>query len=304
MEEQLRHLVIGAGQIGRRLADRLTASGSVVTLASRTGAPGVTPVDARDPASLAEVTAAADVIYLTTNPSGYHRWADEWPPTMESVLVAAKGKDLVMMGNFYAYGKATMPMTEHSPYHPADPKGQIRLDIWNMALDAHKRGDLRVVEVRASDYFGPAIGQTSMLGSRFFDPILKGGTGRIIGSLDQPHSRAYIDDIVTTLVAAGSYEGDWGRPWHVPSSTTRTINEIVTDLRTDHGATGKVSAMPGWMLGAVAMVNPTFRAIKDSSYQFTAPFVSDATETSELLGVSATPWAEALARTVAGYREN
>jgi hypothetical protein len=34
-------------------------------------------------------------------------------------------------------------------------KAQVRAEMWRSAVSAHERGDLRAVEVRASDFIGP-----------------------------------------------------------------------------------------------------------------------------------------------------
>jgi len=300
------HLIVGAGQIGRRLARHLAEIGRPVTLASRSSveAPGVSmvTVDASDQDALTAIAQDAEIIYLTTSPSQYHRWPELWPPILSSVLAAARGRKLVMMGNLYAYGRADMPMTEHSPLVPADPKGEIRRDLWLRALEAHERGEVEAVEVRASDYFGPGVERTAMLGARFFEPLLHDQSARVIGDVTMPHSWTYLDDIATTLMAAGDYRGEWGRAWHVPASATMSCAAIADEVKEQYGGSGKVVAMPGGLLRALSIVSPSLRALRDSSYQFTSPFIIDATETSKLLRVEATPWPQALEATVAAYR--
>jgi nucleoside-diphosphate-sugar epimerase len=206
------------------------------------------------------------------------------------------------MGNLYAYGRARMPMTERSPLQPAESKGAVRAELWRKVLDAHDRGELRAVEVHASDYFGPAVGNTSMLGERFFGPLVAGRTVRVVGSPDQPHSWTYAEDIATTLAAAAGYRGDWGRAWHVPCSAPRSLKDIAREVPDSHGAPGKVAPYPAWFFGLLAAVSPELGAVRESSYMFETPFVIDATETERELGVSATPWESALAATVTGYR--
>ena len=299
-------LVIGAGEIGARLARRLAERGAEVTVATRrgTGIEGAraVAVDAADAPALAAAAAGARTVYLVTNPAQYHRWAELWPPVLRSVLAAARGKDLVIMGNLYAYGRAAMPMTERSPLRPADPKGEVRRRLWEDALAAHERGELRAVEVRASDYFGPGAGEMSMLGTRFFAPLMRGRAPRIVGDRDAPHSWTYLDDIAATLEAAGSYAGPWGRAWHVPSAPPRSYREIAGDVARRYGLPGRVEAYPRWLFGAIAAVSPFLAAVRDSSYQFRAPFVLDAAETERELGVAATPWEVSLPATAESYR--
>jgi hypothetical protein len=42
-------------------------------------------------------------------------------------------------------------MTEGLPLRPNTKKGQVRVRIWNQALEAHRAGRIRTAEVRSSD---------------------------------------------------------------------------------------------------------------------------------------------------------
>ena len=134
----MKALIIGAGEIGRRLAARLLDSGAEVTLASRsgTGVPGARAValDAADATAVARAAKDADTVFLVTSPPQYHRWAELWPPVVDAALAASRGRDLVVMSNLYAYGRARMPMTEHSPLQPAESKGAVRAELWRRVL--------------------------------------------------------------------------------------------------------------------------------------------------------------------------
>jgi hypothetical protein len=55
-------------------------------------------------------------------------------------------------------------------------------------------------------------------------------------------------------------------------------------------------------MSGVGVFNPVLREVSKSSYQFLAPFLSDATETESELHVRATPWDQALDETVDYYR--
>ncbi|MCS5496091.1 NAD-dependent epimerase/dehydratase family protein [Cnuibacter physcomitrellae] len=305
-------LVIGAGLIGTRVARRLAARGEDVVVATRSGT--AVPVeggagairsvraDAADAEALIRAAAGATTIVLASNPAQYHRWPQLWPPVFDATLAAAtrSGADLVVMGNLYAYGEgARMPMAEHDPLLTTEQKGLVRKAGWERILEAHRRGDLRAVEVRASDYFGPGSGATAQLGERFFGPLLAGRRPRVVGDPRMPHSWAYLDDIADTVVAASTYAGEWGRAWHVPSAEPLSRVEIAARVAALTGRDVGVTSWSPTTLRALGFVSPFLRAVVDSSYQFTAPFVVDARETERELGVSATPWDVALPATLA-----
>ncbi|TFB90815.1 NAD-dependent epimerase/dehydratase family protein [Cryobacterium algoricola] len=303
-------LVVGAGYLGRALARALVERGDTVTVATRSGSTvtGATSrvVDASDVDALAAAAEGVATIFLVTGPSQYHRWPELWPPMFQAAIEAARrsGARLVLMGNLYGYGEGSpMPMTETTPQHPTEPKGRVRTEGWELALAAAKRGEIQVVEVRASDYFGPGAGKTSQLGSAFFGPLIAGKTARVFGSPDAAHSWCYLPDIVATLLAAADYRGPWGRAWHVPAAEPLSRTELAARVNALTGKRGRLARLSPALLRVLGVFVPFIRAANDSDYQFTAPFVVDAAETERLLGVAATPWDESLPAVVASYRD-
>ena len=301
-----KHLVVGAGLIGRPLAERLAARGDTVTIATRSGstAVGATArvLDANDPAAFAQAATDASTIFLCTNPP-YTDWAAQWPPIFEAAISAASATDarIVVMGNLYSYGAPTGAMTERSLEKTTESKGLIRQAGWAKMRAAHDAGQIRVVEVRASDYFGPGATGTAHLGESFFTAVLGSKTAHVVGKPQLAHSWSYLPDIVTALIAAADHTGDWGRIWHVPSSTA-SRTDIAGQLNAHYGTRGKVSGYPQLLLRSLGVVNPMMREVWASSYQFEMPYVIDSTETERELGVTATPWTEALVATAESYR--
>lgn len=300
-------LVVGIGAIGSGVARELIARGDRVTVASRsaTAVDGATSVslDAADAASFAAAVSGHDTIFLTVNPT-YHKWPQLWPPLYRAAIEAASrsGARLIVMSNLYAYGDgALMPMTESSPLRATAPNGKARQLGWELIKAAHDRGDIRAVEVRASDYFGPGVGGTSQMGSMFFAPVVAGKTARVVGGMTQPHTFTYLPDIVRTLIAAADSEHA-GRVWHVPSPEPLTRLQLAERINALTGDQGKVRQFPSWEMKALGVLVPFLRAVNSAAYQFDKPFVMDATETERLLGLTATPWETALTTTVDWYR--
>ena len=88
-----RHLIIGAGPIGRATTTALQKRGHTVTIATRSGtrygsAESVT-LDATDTPALTRAATGCDSIIVCTNPP-YHQWAKEWPPIIDSVVRAGR----------------------------------------------------------------------------------------------------------------------------------------------------------------------------------------------------------------------
>ena len=300
------HLVVGAGWIGSELARQLTARGDNVTVATRSGTTlaGTTArvLDASDPVAFCLAAERMQTIFLCTNPP-YPDWARRWPPVFAAAIAAASvsGAHLVVMGNLYPYGSPSGPMSEHSPETTTESKGVIRREGWHRVLEAHERGDIRAVEVRASDYFGAGVSGNAHLGQAFFGPVLASKTARGVGLPGLVHSWSYLPDIAATMIAAADHTGAWGRLWHVPSGA-HSRTDIAGQLNAHYGSHGSVAGYPQWMLRSLGLVSPLMREVDKSSYQFRVPYVIDSAETQRELGVAATPWDEALITVAESYR--
>jgi nucleoside-diphosphate-sugar epimerase len=300
------HLIVGAGWIGSELARQLVARGDDVTVATRSGTalPGTTArvLDASDPVAFVLAAERMDTIFLCTNPP-YPEWARRWPPVFAAAISAASvsGAGLVVMGNLYPYGSPSGPMTEHSPETTTESKGRIRRDGWRRVREAHDYGEIRAVEVRASDYFGRGVTGTAHLGQAFFGRVLASKTARVVGSPAAVHSWSYLPDIAATMIAAAEYRGSWGRVWHVPSGAhSRTA--IAEQLNARFASHGTVAGYPSWLLRCLGLVSPLMREVYRSSYQFQVPYLIDSAETERELGVKATPWDDALVAVAESYR--
>ena len=298
-----KHVIVGAGQVGTRLAASLAEQGRPVRLVSRTGnsIPGVEGVsaDASDRAALLGATQDAAVIYNCINPP-YHRWVQDWP-TMNANLIAAaedSGAVLVTLSNLYGYGAVDGPMTEDSPLTAHTRKGQVRARMWDEALAAHREGRIRATEVRASDYIGEASDQTNF-GVRIFPRMRAGKPIMLMGRVDQPHTWTYTGDAAALLARVGQDEQAWGRAWHVPSCDPRTQAEVVAQLADGMGVPmPKIRTAGAGMLRLVGLFNKPAGELVEMLYEFDRPFVMDSTLTQRTFGIEPTPCAEIITETL------
>lgn len=295
-----KHVIIGAGPTGRATATYLQAQGHRVILASRSGAgpevPGVhrVKIDATDSTALTALVDGAAAMYNCMNPTAYTRWAQEWPPLHRSLMHAAQATDavLVTLSNLYMYGpmRHQAPITPDTLEEPQDTKGEIRARMDRETLQAHQRGTLRAVVVRASDFIGPDLGDNGHA-TRNIPTIAAGRTVRVIGSPDQPHSWTNIDDVAATLATVALRDDAHGRVWFAPTNPPATQRELTRDLaRALNQPMPKVTAMPQSLLKLLAKVSPMMREIHSISYQFTDPWVIDSSATTQALGLQPTDW--------------
>jgi nucleoside-diphosphate-sugar epimerase len=303
------HVVFGTGPAGRAVATALLDHGTSVRMVNRSSTPalpGVATVggDATDPEFARDVAADAETVYFCLNAPNYHRWADEFPPFQRAVLGAAKAADakLVVLENLYLYGPSTAPLRETTPVNPRSAKSRTRAAMSAELLDAHRRGEVRVVIGRASDFVGPGV-RDSALGELVFQPALAGERAQTMGRPDSEHTYSYVPDVGRNLVLLGTCDDAYGQAWHLPNPETRTTRNIIIDV---YAAAGKrrtdVTTLKRPMLRAVGLFNRNVRELLHTYYQFAAPFVVDDSAFRYALGGHTTHWGDIVASTVEWYR--
>jgi nucleoside-diphosphate-sugar epimerase len=299
---------VGAGQVGRHLAELLSAQGQEVTVVSRsgTGPENVARIaaDATDRDRLIEITRGADVLYNVAAPP-YTRWPQDWPPLASALLATAEatGAVLVTSSNLYIYGRVEGPMTEDLPAAPVGHKGRVRTTIWSDALAAHEAGRARVTEVRSADYFGPGAGDQTPVGSRFVPLLLAGKRVMWLGDPAAPHSWTYLPDVARALAVAGTDGRAWGRAWNVPTNPPLSAQALAERLSALAGApTARITRVPRLVINAIGVVSPLVRELRETGYQFDKPFVVDSSDFESTFGIAPTPMGEALQATLGFYR--
>lgn len=300
-----RHLVVGAGPVGRAVVEELVAGGGEVVLASRSGTgPEIAGVrrialDAADAEQVAAAASGARAVYNCVNPPAYDQWTTMWPPVAAALLSAAErtGAVLATVGNLYPYGPVEGAMVEGMPDAATGPKARVRAAMWADALEAHLSGRARVVEVRGSDYMGAGVGDGGHI-PRLVPRALEGKSVWVFGSADQPHSWTDVRDMARALVLVAGREDTLGRVWHAPTNPPRTQREAVGDVcRVAGREPVTVRSIPRAAITVGGRVSPLLRELRETLYQFERPYVLDSTAITRDLGLEPTPWVEVCRRT-------
>lgn len=277
MSNQL-HVVLGAGQIGTLVANRLLAQGHRVRQIRR-GAAGLPGVEVRsgslaDPAFAREAMAGAAVAYHCVNPA-YDRWNAELLPLTDGILAgaASAGARLVVLDNLYMYGKADQhAMDEETPVRPSSKKGELRAEAARRLLDAHARGDLPVVLGRASDFYGPGV-HNAHVGERYFQKIFAGKAAECMGDPLAPHSYSYTPDVADALVRLGAAETHaLGRVWMLPCAEPVSPRELTRRFGEALGIDARISRVPGALLTVLGWFSPVMREVAEMTYQWESPY--------------------------------
>jgi nucleoside-diphosphate-sugar epimerase len=306
------HVVLGAGGgIGGALVRELVSRGHRVLAVNRRGDAQVPDGVERLAADVAATggakaaAAGAAVVYHCAQPP-YTDWPAAFPPLTEAITegVATAGAKLVLADNLYLYGPHDGPLTEDLPAAATGPKGRTRAEMAERLLAAHHAGRLRVAIGRASNYYGPG-GRNSVTGDRLFRAAVAGRTVRWVGRLDQPHTLSYLEDVAAGLATLGEQDRADGQAWHLPAAEPLTGRQFLELVVTATGGRSRIATNSAAMTRLAGLFVPMIREVGEILYEFQAPYVVDWSKFGQQFGpFTPTPHAEAIARTVAWFREN
>ncbi|QBK03747.1 NAD-dependent epimerase/dehydratase family protein [Hylemonella gracilis] len=276
-------LVLGAtGGIGGEVARQLRAAGWQVRAMKRGAKESVDAAgiewlggDALNEADVMRAAQGCSVIVHAVNPPGYRRWAEWVLPMIDNTIKAARaqGATVVLPGTVYNYGPDVFaqPIREDAPQNPTTRKGAIRVALEQRLADASASGEMRVIIVRAGDFFGPKAGN-NWLAQGMVKP------GQAVAAVQLPsawgvgHQYAYLPDVAATMLAllqrrhelpafarfhmAGYWDAD-GREFG------RAIQRVVARRG---GHLPKLKAFPWWLLRLASPFVATLRELMEMRY--------------------------------------
>ncbi|HTE61353.1 MAG TPA: NAD-dependent epimerase/dehydratase family protein [Solirubrobacteraceae bacterium] len=304
------HVVLGAaGGTGSAVVRELAARGQRVRAVTRGGTADVpegveqVAADLGTTEGARRACAGGTVVYHCAQPA-YTKWPELFPPMTQAVLdgAAAAGAKLVFADNLYVYGPPDGPMTEQTPQRAQGKKGRTRIEMADAVLGAHADGRLRCTIGRSSDYYGPR-GTGSTAGENIMKPALRGNRARWLGSLDQPHTLNYLEDMARAVVTLGERDEADGQVWHLPAAEPLTGRQFLALVFEAAGHPPKIGVASRPMIRIAGLFNPFLRELHETLYQFERPFVSDASKFQRAFGpFEPTPHPEAVSRAVEWFR--
>ncbi len=299
-------VVLGAGPVGRAIANTLAAKGAPVTVVTRDGraiAPGIKTARANlaDVAETVAACAGADVIYFCAAPP-YHEWSKAFPALQDAAIAASSktGAVLVAVENLYGYGTAGK-LRQDMPLAATTRKGAVRAKMSKQLLAAHKAGRIQFVAGRATDFFGPGV-KVSALGERFWPVLLSSKTVDWVGDPDVPHSFAYLPDLAEAYIALAERPETWGRTWHLPALPPISVRDLCARVPGPAALT-KFRKTPSWVLRAVGVFQPAAGELVEMRYMFDEPFEIDHSQFTKAVMNIETTWDTAISETVAWWSQ-
>jgi nucleoside-diphosphate-sugar epimerase len=304
-DKQLHVAVVGAGQIGTPVVERLAELGARVTWISRTR-PRALPkgvehrsVDATDARALAEAIRGAQSLIAAVNPAIYDAqvWRETLPPLHRGLIDAASkvGSRLVVLDALYLYALDRGPLKPETAQAPSTQKGNIRKQVADMLAQAQAEGRVRATVLRASDFWGPGL-SAALITRDGLRALKQGKRPFLVGDPDQPHAFSHRDDVVNALVNLALAESDVeGRVFHAPVVHVAP-RALLSALTRALGVEARPFVTPAWLLRVLGLFSKQMRGMVEMLPQWQNPYLVDDSAYCERFGVHATSLAEGVAQ--------
>lgn len=328
--------VMGTGPLGLWTADYVLketkASEVLIRIGNRQGkAPGWMPenvriaskegwlnwqaVDALHPESIRNFAEGSSALVHSAIPA-YHEWISLLPIIQRNAIEAAVDAHarLICADNLYAYAPpVTGPLTEDSKVDPPSRKGQLRKEMKDMMLEAQKEQGLMWSTLQASQYFGPGAGPQSVFGDNFIDPVMRKAKVRFFGDPSLRHAWGYAADIGRAMgwIALTDNEQLLNCSWivpHVSHAPARDLAQLFFDKLEEEGllpdgTDREIGAISASEVRESGLTNPILREREEMLYQFLMHFEASGEKFASATGFEPTPLDQAIAATVAYWKE-
>ena len=291
-------LVLGAtGGIGGEVAATLLKHGWTVRALNRNPAKagGTSAIqwiqgDAMNRRDVTEAARDVSLIVHAVNPPGYQNWGQLVLPMIENTIAAAKaaGARILLPGTIYNYGPDVFPvLRESSPQNPRTKKGAIRAEMERRLREAADRDGVRVLIVRAGDFFGPRAAGNNWFSQGLVKP---GKPVKVItypGKTAAGHAWAYLPDLAETMVRLAEQEKRLGtfELFHFGGQWDADGTAMVNAIRRASGQPqAPVKKFP-WALARLASpFVPLFREVLEMRYLWNEPLRLDNSRLVDFLG--------------------
>ncbi|MFT3926586.1 MAG: NAD(P)H-binding protein [Myxococcales bacterium] len=301
-----RHVaVVGAGQIGTPVVERLHGMGMRVTWLSRSRPRDVpagvehVQVDASDAEALAAALGDASAVIAAVNPAVYDAkvWRETLPPLHRGLIdgVGRTGARLVVLDALYLYATDQGPLSPSTPQTPHTEKGKVRKQIADMLAEAQAQGRVRATVLRAPDFWGPAL-SSALFTQQGIEGLKVGKRPFLIGDPDQPHAFSHRDDVVSALVNLAIAGDDVeGKVFHAPVLHV-TPRELSVALARELGVDVKPFVTPSWLLRVMGLFSKPMGGLVEMLPQWQSPYLVDDRSYCERFGARAVTLAEGVAQ--------
>lgn len=230
----------------------------------------------------------------------YPEWS-RLPSMHRRILDAAKATSakMVFPGNVYIYGHAPNgKVREDHPRNPCSKKGQLRVQLEDMFMEASRKNEVPTAIVRFPDFYGP---NARGVADGIFNAAISGKTARWLGKLDAVHEFILISDAAKAMVMAAGRSDAYGQDFNVPGPEPITAREWIELVFKEAGHPTKMIGTSKLTMRFFGLFNPTAREFFEMQYLTEEPLILDGAKFTKFFGTKypSTDYADGIRETLA-----
>ncbi|WP_422674202.1 SDR family NAD(P)-dependent oxidoreductase [Caldifermentibacillus hisashii] len=211
---------------------------------------------------LMEAAANVDIIFQAAN-IPYPEWEEKLANFIGQVVQVTETKNikLALVDNIYAYGKNPgIKVNEQTPKNPHTKKGNIRLQVANMVMQANNKSFI----AHFPDFYGPNAENTLL--HYTLQRALANKPSIYIGNQKIAREFIFTPDGAKALVELALNETSYGEEWNIPGHSVITGEEIIKIIRELTGYNKKVFTVTKSMIQMLGLFNPMMREVVELFY--------------------------------------
>ncbi len=229
----------------------------------------------------------------------YPQWVPNMARATAHVIAAARAANATILfpGNVYGLGpQCSAPLPEDAPNQPAGHKGELRVTLEESLRDAAEEGSVRVIVLRAGDYFGPTV--RNGLVDPIFGNAAQGKPMRALGNLEAAHQWAFVPDLARAALKLLAIEENLNayEVFNFSGNVASPEREFLEQIAQQAGkANLAIRVLPWSALKVAAMFDATVRELMELCYLFDQSVILDGSKLRRTLpDFKETPIAEAI----------
>lgn len=258
--------------------------------------------DLMDKKQVFEAVKGSEIAYLTVGIFYNTKlWQETWPTLIQNVIDAcAEHKvKLVFFDNVYMIGGDNVKhITEESPFSPVSKKGEVRMKVNQLILEAIEKGRIQAIIARAADFYG-VVKDKSVLMELVYKNLSQNKKAQWFFSAHVKHSFTYTIDAGIGTAMLGNTPEAYNQVWNLPTDKkTLTGEEWINLFASEMGKSNKYDLLPAFGVKILGLFVPYLKEIYEMRYQYDRDYFFDSKKFEKYFNFTPTTYLEGVRETL------
>ncbi len=249
----------------------------------------------------------SEIVYLTVGfEYNLKVWKKYWIALMTNVIDACieNNARLVFFDSVYMIGGNHIKhITEDSPFSPTSKKGEMRMQLNKLILNAIENRNLKAIIARAPDFYG-AVKDRSMPVELIYKNLIAGKKAQWMFNAKVKHSFIYVPDAAKATALLGNTAEAYNQIWNLPTDKhSLTGEEWIELFAREMGKSARYQLIPAWMVWVTGLFVRFMKEMYEMRYQFDRDYFFDSSKFERYFKVKPTSYQDGVKETLETLRQ-